>query len=80
MSESRLLDPHDRFTVVYSYSDVHVSGLDLQVRPFLLPSASALPAINSRVPVWDNRPRLRILKIEDLFEPCWVFMARAFLS
>ena len=34
------LDPHDRVTVVYSYSDVHVSGLDLRVRPFFLHSVS----------------------------------------
>jgi hypothetical protein len=36
VSGIRLLDPHDRVTVVYSYSDVHVSGLDSQVRPFFL--------------------------------------------
>ena len=71
VSGIRLLDPHDRVTVVYSYSDVHVSGLDSQVRPFFCARSPHCQPLNSRVPIWDNDPRLRIFKIEELFEPVW---------
>lgn len=61
MSGIRRLDPHDRVTVVYSYSDVHVSGLDLQVRPFFLRSVSALPALT-----FESSHLGQSSKIEDL--------------
>jgi len=50
---------------------VHVSGLDLKVRPFFLHLATALPALDLRVPIWtivSDRER-------ELFEPRQKFIA-----